>query len=182
MRLFMKTQDIIEEKQESKIESPVLRNTARLVLLNEKDEILLMKIESTVKKPFWVTPGGKIEDGESHSDALRRELYEETGITEATFGPCIWHGGVDINLKGKLTHFDESFYLTRVNMPSQITTDNFEEQEAEVFQGYKWWSLKEIQSSLDEVFIPQSLGSLLEPVLLGDVPESTLEIDLSTPF
>ena len=170
----------IEESKESKVEPSVLRKTARLVLLNEKDEILLMKIESTVKKPFWVTPGGKIEDGETPQEALRRELFEETGIKEAEFGPCLWHGEVDLNLRGKLTHFDENFYLTRVNQ-SNVTTDNFEDGEAEVFQEYKWWSLAGIKESIDEIFIPQSLGVLLEPVILGEIPEYTLDIDLSTP-
>ena len=29
---------------------------------------------------FWELPGGKVERNESHHDALKRELFEETGI------------------------------------------------------------------------------------------------------
>ena len=31
-----------------------------------------------------------MDPGESSEAAARRELYEETGITEAEIGPCVW--------------------------------------------------------------------------------------------
>ncbi|MBI1372099.1 MAG: NUDIX domain-containing protein [Phycisphaera sp.] len=34
----------------------------------------------TVLAGYWEMPGGKIEDGESHAEALRREFVEEVGV------------------------------------------------------------------------------------------------------
>lgn len=35
---------------------------------------------SNESEPFWCTPGGGMDDGESIMEALRREMIEETGI------------------------------------------------------------------------------------------------------
>ncbi|MFT4892609.1 MAG: 8-oxo-dGTP pyrophosphatase MutT (NUDIX family) [Candidatus Nanohaloarchaea archaeon] len=48
------------------------------LILNEKDEIFLMKSPKWQDK--WLVPGGKIEKGESMEENLRREVKEETGL------------------------------------------------------------------------------------------------------
>lgn len=40
----------------------------------------------------WEIPGGHIEPGESHKDAARRELWEETGATEAEIKQIGYYG------------------------------------------------------------------------------------------
>lgn len=47
------------------------------------DEKLLLTRISTNGYPagMWTLPGGGVDHGESPNDAVRRELYEETGLT-----------------------------------------------------------------------------------------------------
>lgn len=53
-------------------------------IVNYNDKIVLIhriktKDDGTVMD-YYVTPGGKIEENESHDEALRREIKEELGI------------------------------------------------------------------------------------------------------
>lgn len=99
------------------------RETARLILLDEKNRILLMKIwdktvsdpVNPIQRPFWITPGGKIEPGEAPKEAVLRELYEETGISHAeVIEPAAWYGEIILNMRGEKVLCKESFFITRL--------------------------------------------------------------------
>ena len=51
-------------------------NFSVAIIFNQKGEILLQK---RTDKNKWGLPGGVVELGESHSDAVIREAFEETG-------------------------------------------------------------------------------------------------------
>ena len=53
------------------------RPTARLIVLNERDQVLLLRLEGE-SETFWMPPGGGLKAGESYEQAARRELREET--------------------------------------------------------------------------------------------------------
>ena len=48
---------------------------SRIVLRNDNDEIVMTRF-----KRVYFLPGGKIEEGETPVDTIKRELYEETNI------------------------------------------------------------------------------------------------------
>jgi len=52
-------------------------NFSVAIIFNTKGEILLQK---RTDKNKWGLPGGVVELGESHEDALIREAFEETGL------------------------------------------------------------------------------------------------------
>jgi 8-oxo-dGTP pyrophosphatase MutT (NUDIX family) len=68
-----------------------LRMAVRVVLLDDRDELLLMYMDDpaitaiggTNSGRFWTLVGGEIERDETIREAAVREVYEETGLTEA---------------------------------------------------------------------------------------------------
>lgn len=56
---------------------------AGIILLNSKDEVLLILRDDKPEIPYpdmWDIPGGKIENKETPEEAVRREMDEELGL------------------------------------------------------------------------------------------------------
>ena len=60
---------------------PERQRVAAYALLTRDDEVLLTQMSARTRiKGRWTLPGGGIDHGEDPRDALRREVYEETGL------------------------------------------------------------------------------------------------------
>ena len=52
------------------------------IIRNDSHDVFIAKRQKKQFMPgFWELPGGKVEADEGQHDALKRELFEETGIT-----------------------------------------------------------------------------------------------------
>ena len=58
---------------------PVRRDTARLIVRDPEGRVLLFRFTPDNRAPFWATPGGAVDPGETHAQAARRELMELHG-------------------------------------------------------------------------------------------------------
>lgn len=88
--------------------------SVRALLRDEDGCLVLIRRERPGRAPYWVTPGGGVEeDDASLEDALRRELREELGA-EVTIGEVVatWRsedGGVTTHLvAATLVSLDEA--------------------------------------------------------------------------
>jgi 8-oxo-dGTP diphosphatase len=59
--------------------------SVRLILFDQHGHILVLKRspDSKINPSRWELPGGRIDDGESFDNALKREIQEETGFSVA---------------------------------------------------------------------------------------------------
>jgi ADP-ribose pyrophosphatase YjhB (NUDIX family) len=155
----------------------LVRHSVRLVLLNERNELLMMKIELP-DRSFWCTIGGGIEPGEVPEVAARREAKEEIGFDDVdlNFGPTIWQGRHVLERDGLTTYHQEKFILVSTRR-RQLCNNYMTEEEKNVVKAFRWWSMADLKNTC-EFIVPPSLIRHLEPVLAGRIPAHTLTIAL----
>lgn len=151
------------------------RRTARTVLLNEKNQILLLQFKMPTET-FWLTPGGKIEMNEDPLLAAQRELFEETGISDAQYiTPYSYYSESISSIRGISTHFKEHIFLA-YSKNELTSTAYLEQEEQNIIVATKWWSLDEFIKS-DESFRPYELLTALTDVIYKkQLPKKTIVI------
>jgi 8-oxo-dGTP pyrophosphatase MutT (NUDIX family) len=152
------------------------RPSARIILLDPDDRILLLKIiddTGVLDEPvLWITPGGGVEPGESLEETARRELWEETGVADLPLGPCVWRRRHVWRWGGHVVDSDEHFFVVRT--PHTVIRPVQPNAVYEIFHEIRWWSIQEIRAAADERFVPRALADYLEPLLVGQMPSEPL--------
>lgn len=154
-------------------DGPFVRPTARVILLDPRDRVLLILATVTVDRDrdpesFWHMPGGLIEPDETGEQAARRECAEETGIRSISVGPCVWHRRHVAQWHGRWYDWRERYFLARTEQ-TRTTARDMEGPELDEFREHRWWSVDELRRS-EETFVPGRLAVLLPPLLEGDLP------------
>lgn len=144
------------------------RVTARLLLLDPENRILLMKgrLPSDPGAPgVWFTVGGGVEADETWREAAAREIVEETGFTDAVIGEVLFEAEqIHHDRKGRPVLIKESFMLARCagGTPSR---DGWQALEREFVDDVRWWTLAELRAC-DEPIYPVDLADRLAKYLV----------------
>ncbi|WP_299191806.1 NUDIX domain-containing protein [uncultured Erythrobacter sp.] len=137
-----------------------IRRSARLIVLDPSERVLMFRFDVAGRPPFWVTAGGECEPDESFEEAARRELLEETGIS-ADPGEQIARTTPEfVTVEGEPVQADERYFLVRVPEPS-ISTDCHTALEQQVMTQHRWFSLDEL-GGWHEALFPENLAKLIE--------------------
>jgi len=145
------------------------RRTARVLLLDPDDRILLMRgrpPSDPDSTPVWFTVGGGAEPGETVLQTAAREILEETGLADARLGVVAWYGeSLLSDRKGRPVHFKEHYVVARTD-GGELSRAGWQPLEREFVDELRWWTLEELRMTSETVY-PESLAELLPDVLAG---------------
>jgi 8-oxo-dGTP diphosphatase len=152
-----------------------IREAVRALVVDADQRVLLVRFEFPTATR-WALPGGGLEPGESHVDALHRELEEEVGLVGAVIGPQIWHRlHIVPFLNGKFDGQREQIYFVRCDAFEARPRLSWEQMNAEFVHELRWWTLDEIAAS-DVQFVPNDLHTFVVAVLRDGPPQVSVDV------
>lgn len=155
-----------------------IRQAVRAVLVTPDRYVLLVRFEFPTRT-VWALPGGGLDPGETHLDALARELIEEVGLHDPVVGAHVWNREHIIAFENGLWDGQQDrFYLVEAAERFEPTPAlSWEQLRAERLHELRWWHLDDIErASRDEVwFAPRALGSHLRSLVTHGPPATPID-------
>jgi 8-oxo-dGTP pyrophosphatase MutT (NUDIX family) len=165
--------EIAEPAPDTTVVTPPRRRCARIVLADSAGRVLLFHGNNPTRPDlrYWFTPGGGVEDGEDLRATAVRELRAETGLRateDRLVGPA-WIRRVSFAYEGGTYHGEEWFFLARVGQADVATVrpDRFPDVGARTVDGWRWWTLRELRTTAEQVY-PEQLAEVLPTLLDGN--------------
>ena len=148
---------------------PAHRRVSRVLLFDENHRLLLMKTESPLLEvPVirWITPGGGVDEHESHAEGAIRELFEETGLVVEAVGEPVWTvSGESRFADGHVQTTYAEFFAVHTKSFEPVD-DNWMPNEFSDIHDVRWWHLDELRAT-DEPYGPLNLVDVAKAVLDG---------------
>lgn len=146
-------------------------------MLDPDDAVLLVRFEFP-HGSRWALPGGGVDPGESHVQALQRELVEEAGLRDVIVGDHVWNRLHIIPfINNRYDGQREQIYVVR--LPARVVPApqlTWERLNAEYVFELRWWTHAEIAAAADITFVPARLAMLLGDLLATGPGNEPIEI------
>lgn len=155
---------------------PILRRkSCRALLLSPEGEILLIRVHNPASGwRGWITPGGGMDEGETESECLRRELKEELGFELGSRSATpVWTRFHRFLWNGFQVEQQELYFLVPTERFTPSTA-GLSETEVNEFSDLRWWKLGRLSSASDQ-FVPSRLGPLLQELTEKGPPHAPIE-------
>lgn len=148
------------------------RLAARVILTDRRGAVWLIRGRDPGDRgraPFWFTPGGKIDPGESARAAAARELAEETGIVvpETELGEPVATEDCVYSFLGIRYRQHGVFFRLRHDGPVPMHGAGWTDVERQSILGARWWTADEIAASAEAVY-PEHLLQILRGLPAGE--------------
>jgi len=149
---------------------PTVRHTARILLVDAEDAVLLMKTHWSrrILPERWLTPGGGVDPGEDVHTAAVRELFEETGLRVDSLGDPVWQERRALPPGHEFDETDATYFLLRTQR-FDVVRDDWTESEHDDIVDIRWFTPTELAASTDE-FDPEDVRAILAGVLARPAP------------
>ncbi len=143
-----------------------LRQAVRALMIDRADRVLMVKLHLERNGwTGWILPGGGIEANEDAQSALRRELHEETGLTNAFIGPVVCRrtqrgSGIAPGFGGQ----QEDIHMVPCHDFTLSPALPEDELRAEGIVDMRWFTPAELHATTDKL-VPEGLADLVDRVL-----------------
>lgn len=152
------------------------RRAGRVILLDRNNHLLLLQGHdpSLEAEPWWFTPGGGAEEGETLREAALRELFEETGLRLTEVEGPIWLRHASFDFNGDHYEQSEEFYFARIDA-HDVDTSGWSALENQSVLSTRWWPIDELSQASQEVF-PPGLAVLVSDLISHGPPATPFEL------